>query len=644
MFRVFWVFVLVAGVASAELRLSGMFSDHMVVQQRRTVPVWGWAKPKARVLVHLDRNTATTTALDDGSWAVRMPILPDVGPYELRVESDGKTVTVKDIVPGEVWICSGQSNMEWNVANSANAQEEIAAAKFPQIRHLAVPKAISPTPKSDFAAAKWQICSPETVAGFTAVGYYFARELNQKLETPIGLIHSSWGGTVAEAWTSGEALKELDNFKGSVAAIDTLIKELPAKQKAYNEAQGKWQAAWDAALKEKLDWGKPDLDDSKWKTMKLPQNWEGAGLPNFDGVVWFRRTVEIPEAWAGKEATIKLCPVDDYDWTYVNGKEVGHSTVWNLPRSYPLAPELVKAGKMTISVRVYDGVGGGGFHGDGKLLRLEQKDQEPISLAGDWRWSRGPLMEKVPPRPTAPPYTSNPNEPTALYNAMIAPLLRPRIAGAIWYQGESNVGRGAQYETLFPAMISDWRSQWKQGDFPFYFVQLANFMAPRDTPADSAWARLRDAQRKTLKLPNTGMAVIIDIGDEKDIHPRNKQDVGKRLAAQALAKTYGADSTPSGPLFKAHKVEGKTIRLSFDHIGGGLVASDGKPLKYFAIAGKDKVFHWADAKVDGESVIVSSGKVAEPVAVRYAWADNPVGCNLANKAGLPASPFRSDDW
>jgi sialate O-acetylesterase len=641
-----WIvlFVFVAGFASAELRLAGLFSDHMVVQQRRTVPVWGWAKPKARVVVHLERNTATTTALEDGSWAVRMPILPGEGPYELIVTSDDKTVTVKDIVPGEVWICSGQSNMEWSVSGSANAQEEIAAAKLPQIRHIAISKAISPSPKDDIGGGSWQICSPETAGNFTAVGYYFARELQTKLGVPIGLIHSSWGGTVAEAWTSAEALAELDDFKGSVAAIEGLLKGLPAKQKAYHEAQSKWQTAYDAAFNEKLDWENPELDHSKWQTMALPQLWESGGLADFDGVAWFRRTVEIPEAWAGKAATLHLGPIDDQDWTWVNGKQVGHSGVWNVPRSYVLPAETVKAGKMTIAVRVLDTGGGGGIYGQAQQMKLEQKDQQPISLAGDWHYARGPLMAKVPPRPSPPPYTSNPNEPTALYNAMIAPLLPARIAGAIWYQGESNAGRGAQYETLFPAMITDWRSRWKQGDFPFYFVQLANFMAPRDTPDDSAWARLRDAQRKTLKLPNTGMAVIIDIGEEKDIHPRNKQDVGKRLAFQALAKTYGQKNIASGPLFKEVKVEGNALRLSFDHIGGGLIASDGKALKYFAIAGKDKAWHWADAKIDGETVIVSSAKVAEPLAVRYAWADNPVGCNLANKAGLPASPFRSDDW
>ncbi|MFT5131085.1 MAG: sialate O-acetylesterase [Rhodothermales bacterium] len=644
MYRFVFLFLVCVWGASAELRLAGIFSDHMVVQQRRIVPVWGWAKPKARVVVRLERNTATTTALEDGSWSVRMPILPGAGPYELLVESDGKTATVKDIVPGEVWICSGQSNMEWNVGGSQNAAEEIKAATHPMIRHIAVTKAISPTPKDDISSGGWQICSPETVGGFTAVGYFFARKLHADLKVPIGLIHTSWGGTVAEAWTSAEALKEMADFKAPVEAIAASTKDLPALQKAYNEAQAKWQSAYDAALKAKMPWEKADLDHSKWKTMKLPTFWESAGLPDLDGLVWFRRTVAIPEVWAGKEATLNLGQIDDQDWTSVNGKEVGSIHGWTTPRSYTIPADQVKAGKMTIAVRVLDTGGGGGLHGSAEQMSLTQKDQPSISLAGDWHYSLSDAMQKVPARPVAPPFTTNPNEPTALYNAMIAPLLKTRIAGAIWYQGESNAGRGEQYETLFPGMITDWRARWKQGDFPFYFVQLANFMAPSATPSDTAWARLRDAQRKTLELPNTGMAVVIDIGEEKDIHPRNKQDVGKRLALQALGKTYERDVVPSGPSFKALKVEGKALHLSFDDIGGGLVVSGEGALKQFAIAGKDKVFHWAEAKIDGESVIVTSPKVAEPVAVRYAWADNPIGCNLANKAGLPASPFRSDDW
>ena len=383
--------------------------------------------------------------------------------------------------------------------------------------------------------------------------------------------------------------------------------------------------------------------------MQLPKLWDEPELANFDGLVWFRKQVDVPESWAGKELTLELGPIDDMDATWLNGTKVGGLETpghYRTNRKYKVSSTVVKAGRNVIAVRVLDTSGGGGIYGRPKQMKLKPvgaSDKEAISLAGPWRYKKGFDLQSMPPQPKPPTRVNHANAPTALYNAMIAPLIPYGIRGAIWYQGESNASRAYQYRRLFPAMIKCWRQDWGQGDFPFVFVQLANFMAVNPEPAESAWAELREAQSMTLALPNTGMAVIIDIGQAKDIHPKNKQDVGRRLALWPLAKTYAKQLVYSGPLYKSMNVEGNKVVLHFDDVGGGLIARGGGPFKGFAIAGADRKFVWADAKIDGNTVVVSSDGVAEPVAVRYAWADNPV-CNLYNKEGLPASPFRTDDW
>jgi len=392
-----------------------------------------------------------------------------------------------------------------------------------------------------------------------------------------------------------------------------------------------------------------DFNDTDWQQMEVPKLWGQPDLANFDGLVWFRKEVEIPQSWVGKELTLELGPIDDMDTTWINGIRVGGFETpghWRTERKYKIGPTVIKAGRNTIAVRILDTGGGGGIYGTAEQMKLKPAgaaDDTEILLAGTWRYKKSYDMQSMPSQPRPPLRVNHQNAPTALYNAMIAPLIPYGIGGAIWYQGESNASRAYQYRELFPAMIKNWRDDWQQGDFPFLFVQLANFMAVTPETVESAWAELREAQLMTLASPNTGMAVIIDIGEANDIHPKNKQDVGRRLALWALAKTYGKNVVYSGPIYKSMNVEGNKVRLDFEHLGGGLVAGGSESLKGFSIAGADQKFVWADAKIDGNTVVVSSDKVTEPVAVRYGWADNPV-CNLYNKEGLPASPFRTDDW
>jgi sialate O-acetylesterase len=488
----------------ADVKLPAIFTDNLVLQRDVPAPIWGWAASDEKVTVTLGPQTKTATpGSPSGKWMVKLDAMKAGGPYTLTVAGNN-TITLKNVLIGEVWVCSGQSNMAMSVKGVNNAAEEIAAAKHPKIRLISVPARGSQTPLEDFQG-KWVECSPATVGGFSAAGYFFGRELHQALGVPIGLINTSYGGSSCEAWVKRSVLQSDPQYKPMLDRYEQMISAYdPAKAKAAFEKQR-------AARK--------------------------------------------------------------------------------------LAVEKAKA--------------------------AGKKAPNPPRLQGDPR--------------------SGNQVAANLYNGMLTPVLPYGMRGAIWYQGESNAGRAYQYRNLFPTMIENWRADWQQGDFPFYFVQLANFMAVKPEPTESAWAELREAQSMTLKLPNTGQAVIIDIGEAADIHPKNKQDVGKRLALWALAKTYDQDVVCSGPTYKSMEKKGDQIVLHFDHIGGGLLDKGGEGLKGFAVAGDDKKFVWADAKIVGDTVVVGSPKVAAPAAVRYAWADNPV-CNLYNKAGLPACPFRTDDW
>ncbi len=628
--------------------LHPLFSDDMVLQRRVRFPVWGWTTPGATVTVQLQGKSSTAVADAQGKWMARLGPFEAGGPYTLNI-SGPQSVTLNNVLIGDVWLASGQSNMEMGLTKVSNADEEVARANYPMIRLYTVPKVIAATPQSTIKG-RWQICSPASVAaggwgGFSAVAYFFGRRLHQELNVPIGLIHSSWGGTVAEGWVSAEALSTMPDFVPAIKALEkTMAEPAGGGPVDIEKRMDEWWKKNDPGSATAPGWAAPSIDTTEWKAVKVPQAWEDSGLPGYDGVVWFRKTFELPAEWMGRDLVLNLGPIDDRDTTFVNGTRVGAMNQYDAPRSYKISASLLKPGANTIAVRVLDTGGAGGFWGTPDQMKIAPADASgaPVSLAGEWSYRPSVSIEKT----EAPPqFTSNDlGLVLARYNGMIAPLLPFAIKGAIWYQGESNVGRAAQYKQVMATLIRDWRARFGVGDFPFLIVQLANFMNRREVPTDSEWARLREAQLYVSRnVPRSGLAVIIDVGEAKDIHPKDKQDVGNRLALEALRVAYDKKLESSGPIYRSMKVEGDRVRLSFDHTDGGLVAKDGDRLIGFAIAGEDRRFVWADAVIKGKEVVVSSPEVKKPVAVRYGWADNPA-CNLYNREGLPASPFRTDDF
>lgn len=528
----FVLLVLVCVPASADVKLPGIFGDNMVLQRDMKVPIWGWAAPGETVTVRLGDAEAKATAGQDGRWQVRLGPLPALGPLELTVRGTN-TVTLKNVLVGDVWICSGQSNMEWTVAASKGAPQEIAAADYPDIRLFTVQKKVLDQPLQDVAGA-WVACSPRTVGSFSAVGYFFGRDLRESLDVPIGLINTSWGGTPAESWTSREALKSNEAFQPILDRYEAALKDSPKTMAEYKEKLKEWgKVAYFEDPGNKgfgLGWADPGYDAADWQEMQLPTFWERVGL-NIDGVVWFRKELAIPQDWAGKDLALSLGPIDDTDTTYFNGVQIGSTGMdtanwWQAPRRYTIPARLAKPGRAVIAVRVYDRWMSGGFGGipaDMVLVPRDVDTAKAISLAGPWLHKIEASREQpasLPPQPMDPSGAGNPWLPSGLYNAMLHPLMPFGIKGAIWYQGESNADRAYQYRELFPAMIRDWRGAWGQGDFPFLFVQLANYMnLQQQASEDTAWPELREAQLMALSLPNTGMACAIDIGEANDISP-----------------------------------------------------------------------------------------------------------------------------
>ncbi|MCD7935940.1 MAG: 9-O-acetylesterase [Tannerellaceae bacterium] len=620
----------------SQLTLPRIFTDNMLLQRDAPVKIWGTASPKETVTVSFNNQKVTAKADAKGNWTALLKPMAWGGPYQLEVKGKSELLTFENVLIGDVWLCSGQSNMEWQVKETNNAAHEIATADYPQIRSFNVVKAIRFAPVSDLQG-EWEMCTPETVGDFSAVGFYFARKLYEETGIPIGIINSSWGGTDIQPWTSMdsfEALGEQYMQRYSHLAIgdpETFITENSTKQAAYEEALRN-----DKGLAEK--WYDPKTDIASWKKAPVPALWSNSDLQPVDGAVWFRYDVDLPEGVEASPAELSLAMIDDDDMSWVNGEWVGETHGHNVQRLYMLPAGTLRAGKNSIVVRVLDHMGDGGIYGDPLDVYL-RIGGNLYSLAGEWSYKES-VTDKM--------YgfvNMSPNiYPALLYNAMIHPMVNYRIKGAIWYQGENNANAAYEYRTLFPNLITDWREKWGY-EFPFYWVQLANFMKKQDQPVESAWAELREAQTMTLSLPQTGQAVITDIGDAEDIHPRNKQDVGLRLALHALHKDYGrTEFVYSGPAFRSMEVkEGKAV-ISFDNADGGLdIRSRYGYVEGFAIAGADGIYHWAKAYEKDGQVYVYSDQVKTPVYVRYSWADNP-DVNIYNKAGLPAVPFRTDDF
>lgn len=647
--------LLVVPALHAELTVAPIFGSGMVLQRNQKIPVWGEASPNQHVTVQFGEKTVEAAAGADGSWMARLPARKSGQDLVLTVRSGNESVSFTNIVMGEVWICSGQSNMEWPVAKADNGKEAVAAANHPNIRLFAVEKQTALEPQKT-VQGKWNRCAPETVSDFSAVGYFFGLELYKKLGVPIGLIDSSWGGTLAEAWTPIETLEANPDYQQILKRRDQLVKQWQDMQANLESIKKSEQAFKDKAASLVVPKEEPDaslFDPSISMPEATPIEIPSRFMRDTDGVVLLRKTFEIPDGMPITDAVLRLGDVDDFDTTWVNGVRVGTTgadvdRAAHVIRQYPVSASVLKPGKNVVLVRVTDWLSGSrmGMAKDPALLFTDGTD---IPLSGTWEFK---LLIDLGKRPSINVRLQNAG--STLYDGMIAPLTPYGIRGVIWYQGESNSDRAAQYETLFPAMIQSWREKWGQGNFPFYYVQLANFMQRKDQPGDSEWAELRNAQLKTLSLPETGMATIIDIGEAGDIHPRNKLDVGKRLAQWALVETYDwkpetgffkrlftKEPTPGGPLFKSAKVQGNSIVISFKDVGKGLTIKDGDKLKGFAIAAEGQPFQWADAVIKGDTVVVSNPDIKNPAAVRYAWADNPEA-NLYNKDGFPASPFRTD--
>jgi sialate O-acetylesterase len=623
----------------ANVTLPKIFGDNMVLQRNKTIPVWGWSDPNETITIRFDHQTHTVQADRKGNWKVNLDKESAGGPYQLVIKGKN-TITFKNVLVGEVWICSGQSNMEmpiegWGKVN--DYEREIASANYPQIRHIKIPNTINSTPQKDIPQGEWKVCSPATAGDFTAAGYFFARELYDQLKVPIGLINTSWGGTHVETWTSREAFESSPEFKSMISQVPVLnLDSLAAVRK---QSMMKKIEALQVSLpssNEAASWASADFNDSKWPQMQLPSLWEQRQLGDLDGVVWFRKTIDVSANDAGKEATLELAMIDDNDVTYVNGVKVGGINSYNQHRKYTIPAGVLKAGKNVIAVRVEDTGGGGGIYGESKDMKLTIGDNV-TSLAGNWLFQ----VEQV----YANAGAIGPNSyPTLLFNAMVNPLIPYAFEGVIWYQGEANADRAYQYRKAFPLMIADWRKHWGAGDFPFYFVQLASFNAANgNSNKGSTWAELREAQTMTLSLPNTGMAVTTDIGNSNDIHPKDKQDVGKRLAAIALHNVYQKNVVYSGPMYKSMKIEGNKVIISFTNVGGGLLVKNA-PLKGFEIAGLGQQFFPAVATVEGDQVILQNENIKIPAAVRFGWKDDAGEDNLFNKEGFPAAPFRTDKW
>ena len=637
----FWLFFLVNLMVlpvAGGIRLPHLISNGMVLQRDKPIKIWGWANSREKITVIFLGKTYNTRADDEGEWSVDLMPARAGGPYTMSIMASD-TIEIKDILLGDVWFCSGQSNMVLPIERVRYAYpEEVARAENDHFRQFLVnTNAVFTEPQKDVTGGTWSPVNPATILRFSATAYFFAKSLFEKYHVPIGIINASVGGTPIQAWMSRDALKnfpvylgEADQCKDPEYISRIMEKEKKQAQEWYNTIR-----ASDKGLLHSPPWYDPSFDDSQWPVMTIPSFWEEKEPAQINGVVWFRKTIVLPEKFVHKPASLLLGRIIDCDSVYINGVFIGTTSYQYPPRRYNVPGNILKPGENTIVIRVINFRGRGGFIKDKPYQLIAENDT--IDLKGEWHYMTGIAM------PPLPDQTFFHYKPTGLYNGMIAPFIRYAIKGVAWYQGESNANNPSEYSLLFKNMITDWRKKWGQGDFPFLFVQLPNFMEPKTTPGESRWAELREAQTEALDLPCTGMAITIDIGEWNDIHPLNKKDVGKRLAMVAGSVAYGEGKlTSSGPLFYSYRINGKRVILKFKNTDGGLTGKNGLPLRQFAVCGSDRNYVWAQAIIRCNRVIVWNDQIPHPVAVRYAWADNPEGANLYSQNGLPASPFRTN--
>ena len=632
-------------IGFCDVKLPRLISNGMILQRNAKINVWGRASIGEKVSVTFNKKAYKTVTDASGKWKITLPQMNAGGPYIMHIDANNH-ITLTDILMGDVWVASGQSNMELPMSRvQVKYEKEIASATYPKIRQFNVATTYNFKEKqTDFTSGDWVAADPKTVLNFSAVAYFFAKELYLKYKVPIGIIKSAVGGSPAQAWLSEDALKRYPDFlaltnryKDSLM-VDSVKKADFAVVNTWNKNIDDQDLGWNSELK----WFNQSMDASQWKTMKMPGFWDedanfrisnlSSSSKNTNGAMWFRKEVTVPQSMIGKPAKLILGAIVDRDMVYLNGEFVGTTGYQYPPRRYEIPAGLLKAGKNNIVVRVISNTGLGGFVKD-KEYSI-RTDNETVNLAGDWQYKVGYVSAPMPGGGTTFQY-----QPAGLFNAMISPLLNASIKGVIWYQGESNTANPKEYQSIFSDVIHDWRSHWNQRNFPFLYVQLANFMQAKPEPTESNWAELRNAQLNTLSIPNTGMAVSIDIGEWNDIHPLNKESIGNRLALAARKIAYGdINVINSGPTVLSKKVIGNKILITFINTGSGLLAKNGN-LQEFAIAGSDRKFAWAKAKIIGNKIEVWSDSIANPAYIRYAWADNPAKANLYNKENLPASPF-----
>jgi sialate O-acetylesterase len=626
-----------ATTAQADVRLADVFSDHMVLQRDRPLNVWGQATPGKTLSVELGGRSGTARVGADGRWRVQLAALPAGGPHRLVVKGD-QTLVLKDILIGDVWLLGGQSNMEWVLAETDTGRQEIASPQNAQLRHLRVPHRASVKVEADIAPARWVVAEPGRVAQFSAVGYHFAKQMQAVQGVPMGLINTAWGGSMLETWMSREAaLRDPD--------LAPFVRALPAENAAFGALLAQRMlprvAAWQPGLSldgvDASGWSAAADVDGNWPTLKAPGNWEGQGLHDVDGVVWMRKRVELNAAQAAGAAELHLAKVDDCDEVWLNGQKLGGQCGWEQARRYTVPAGLLKAGANWIAVRVTDSAGGGGIHGEAADLRLDTAAGS-VPLAGTWR----ARVEKV--AMAAGPVAND--APTLGHNGLIAPLRGLSVRGVLWYQGEENAGRAAAYADGFKRLIQDWRDHFGDAKLPFFFVQLASWFPLADNrPDGNGWAELRASQAAALALPHTGMATAIDVGDSIDIHPRDKRTVGQRLAGLAMHELGLRAAPATGPRLTGHAAKGAEFELRFDTTAGGLRTShSGEPVRGFYLAGADRRWVPAQARLDGDRIVLRSAGVPAPVAARYAWVNNASEANVVGGDGLPLPPLRTDDW
>ncbi len=673
-----------SGLCQAQPELPAIFSEGMVLQRSDSTPVWGNANPGELLTITLGTLRTETRADASGQWRTDLDLAGvERGPFELKIESPGGKLSIPNVLVGQVWLCSGQSNMAFTLNRVLDADKEIAGSANSEIRQFEVSRRASPSPLPLLDKGSWETADPKTSGGFTAVGYFFAKAIHSETGEPVGLINATWGGSPVETWISYASLSTNPKTK---AAADTMREEwegFPERRREYAKRLREWAAKHGRADRKEADpkeFAGVGVSTEGWTPVSLPGKPATAGLPD-SGALWLRRTLSIPDSMAGKSLPVTIDDIYQFDAFYWNGELVGQTDLDNQKgerkegagsayaktRYYKVPANLVRAGENTLAIRLFTPfsgfrIGGGRFQGE---------SSQRVSFAGEWMAKSEfslPPLEGAAAEETPGLLTSAPREiyvPSALFNGMISPLLPYGIQGVLWYQGESNADGAAEYGMLFEMLISDWRKQWGRGDFPFYFCQLPAHKRKQSEPVENGWAELREAQASVLKLPNTAQAVLVDLGEADDIHPRDKTPVGERLAAIALDRNYHKPRPHSGPVYKSHRIEGRRIRIDFTETEGGLQAlplpetyllkshpkeeeklirnTPGSQLEGFAICGKDQKWVWADARIEGDTVVVESPRVPEPVAVRYAWANNPT-VNLVNAAGLPAAPFRTDDF